>query len=109
MISRIGQLILLTGSLLSSPVLLAKGDAKAGAKLNATCVACHGKNGCSTNAALYPNIGGQPEAYLIKSLKAYKAGTRKDPVMSPMALVLTDDTKIANVAAFYAGQSGACK
>jgi len=77
------------------------GDAAAGKAKAATCNACHGMNGISA-APIYPNLAGQKEAYLVKQLKAFKDGTRKDPVMNPMAMPLTDDD-IANLAAHYSG------
>ncbi|MCG6937808.1 MAG: cytochrome c [Gammaproteobacteria bacterium] len=77
------------------------GDAAAGKAKAATCNACHGANGISA-APIYPNLAGQKEAYLVKQLKAFKDGTRKDPVMNPMAMPLTDDD-IANLAAHFSG------
>lgn len=74
-------------------------DAAAGKIKAAVCAACHGANGISA-IPNYPNLAGQKEAYIVKQLKAFKDGTRKDPVMAPMAAPLTD-TDMANLAAFY--------
>lgn len=50
---------------------------------------------------MYPNLKGQKEAYLVKQLKAFKDGTRKDPTMNAMAKPLSD-ADMANLAAYYA-------
>ena len=86
--------------LLAGPVLAA-GDPEAGKAKSATCVACHGADGISPNP-LWPNLAGQKDQYLIKQMKAFRDGDRKDPVMAPMAAGLSDED-IANLAAYYAG------
>jgi len=78
------------------------GDPEAGKqKAQQICVACHGLDGVGLQP-IYPNIGGQKEQYIISSLKAFKSGERKNPIMSPMAMPLTD-ADIENVAAYYSG------
>ncbi len=77
----------------------AAGDAAAGKVKAAVCAACHGMNGISVNA-MWPNLAGQKADYIIKQLKAFKAGTRKDPLMSPQAAALSDQD-IENVAAHF--------
>lgn len=77
------------------------GDATAGkAKAATICGACHGVNGIAI-APNYPNLAGQNEAYVVSALKAYKSGERSNPIMKPMADMLSDDD-VANVAAYYA-------
>ncbi|HYY16633.1 MAG TPA: c-type cytochrome, partial [Gammaproteobacteria bacterium] len=56
-------------------------------------------NGKSANE-LWPNLAGQRAAYLAKQLKAFRSGTRTDPMMSPMAKPLTD-ADIENLAAYF--------
>lgn len=75
------------------------GDAAAGKAKSATCAGCHGPAGVSNNP-LWPNLAGQKDAYLVKQMKAFRDGTRTDPMMAPMAKPLTDDD-IANLAAYY--------
>lgn len=75
------------------------GDIAAGKAKAQMCAACHGANGISV-APVYPNLAGQKEQYIIKQLKAFKDGTRKDPLMSPMATPLSD-ADIENVAAYF--------
>jgi cytochrome c553 len=77
------------------------GDAAAGKAKAASCAGCHGANGISA-VPTYPNLAGQKEAYLVKQMKAFKDGTRKDPTMNAMAAPLSD-ADIANISAFYAG------
>lgn len=77
----------------------AAGDPEAGKAKSSTCVACHGANGVSANP-LWPNLAGQKDQYLIKSIKAYRDGDRNDPMMSPMAAPLSDED-IADLAAYY--------
>lgn len=77
------------------------GDAAAGKAKSAMCASCHGADGIGLTP-LYPNLAGQKEAYLVKQMKAFRDGGRKDPLMAPMAMALTDED-IANLAAYYAG------
>lgn len=76
------------------------GDAKAGEAKSANCTGCHGRNGKSTMPT-NPNLAGQKEAYLVKAIKAYRDGQRKDPMMSSMVTGLSD-ADIEDLAAFYA-------
>ena len=78
------------------------GDAAAGKKKSAVCAACHGIDGNSINP-LWPNLAGQHAAYLVKQMKAFRSGERKDPVMAPMSMPLSD-ADIDDLAAFYASR-----
>ena len=78
------------------------GDVAAGKAKSAICASCHGATGESLNP-LWPNLAGQKEQYLVKQIKAFRDGTRKDPMMAPMVAALSDDD-IANLAAYYAAQ-----
>ena len=81
----------------------AAGDAAAGKVLAKNCAACHGETGAGTNPA-WPNIAGQKAVYLANTLKAFRAGLRKDPMMAGVVRGLSD-ADIANLAAYYALQS----
>lgn len=83
--------------LMASPAMA--GDAAAGKGKTMTCAACHGVEGISA-VAMYPNLKGQKAAYTVKQLKAFKDGTRKDPVMAPMAAALSEQD-MADIAAYY--------
>jgi cytochrome c553 len=75
----------------------------------ADCSRCHGRDGLGvaafTGAAAgaVPVIAGQPEAYLVETLRAYAAGTRHSGYMQGPA-ARYDDTVRAALAAHYAGQ-----
>jgi len=85
--------------LVSASFAQAAGDAAAGKAKSAVCAGCHGANGVSANP-LWPNLAGQKDAYLVKQIKAFRDGTRSDPMMSPMAKPLSD-ADIDNLAAYY--------
>lgn len=91
----------LTALLFASSSVLA-GDIEAGKAKSVICASCHGANGISPNP-LWPNLAGQKEQYLIKQIKAFRDGTRQDPMMAPMVAALSDDD-IANLAAYFAAQ-----
>lgn len=67
---------------------LVDGSADAGKAKALTCTACHGPEGNSSNA-LWPNIAGQNAPYLLAQLMAFKDGSRKDPLMSSQAMLLS--------------------
>jgi cytochrome c553 len=96
--------IIIASLILALPTFVfAAGDAAAGKAKSAVCAACHGADGISV-APIYPNLKGQQEAYIVSSLKAYKAGQRQggmSAIMSPQAMALSD-VDMENLAAFYA-------
>ena len=73
-------------------------------ELATTCTACHGQNGISLSPT-WPTLAGQHEDYIIHALKQYRDGTRKDPVMMPLAAALTD-REIELLAEYYSGLEG---
>lgn len=75
-------------------------DIEAGKAKAAVCVACHGIAG-KASVPVYPHLAGQQEAYLLKQLKAFKDGSRKEPLMVPFMAPLTD-ADMENLAAYYA-------
>ncbi len=89
----------LAGALLLPGHLSLAADIAAGKAKSASCAGCHGANGISANP-LWPNLAGQKAAYLVKQLKAFRDGTRQDPMMAPMARPLSD-ADIENLAAYY--------
>ncbi|HEY4316046.1 MAG TPA: c-type cytochrome [Herbaspirillum sp.] len=87
--------------------LYSNGDA---ARNLTACVSCHGAAGNST-ITQNPRLAGQHDAYIMKELKDFKGGERNNPIMSPLAKLLTDDD-IRNLAAYLSAQapkSGAAK
>lgn len=75
------------------------------AKVATVCAACHGSNGVSVSDTI-PNLAAQRAGYIESQLKALKEGTRKNPIMNPIAAQLSAED-IANVAAYFAAQPGA--
>lgn len=80
------------------------GDPAVGQKLSQTCVACHGPDGNSPSPE-FPKIAGQHYDYLVKVLKDYKSGARKNAIMAPMAANLTP-RDIDDLAAYFSSQKG---
>lgn len=80
------------------------GNPEAGKEKSRTCAACHGADGNSA-AAEFPRLAGQHYDYLVKSLKDYKSGARKNAIMSPQVANLTQ-RDFEDLAAFYSHQQG---
>lgn len=86
-------------ALLACCAQAAAGDAAAGKARSAQCASCHGGNGIAVLPEA-PNLAGQVEIYLVKSLKDYRSGARKHEQMTLMAKPLSDKD-IDNLAAYY--------
>lgn len=78
---------------------LVDGSAEAGKARALTCGACHGTEGLSASP-MWPNLAGQSAPYLLAQLKAFKSGTRMDPLMTGQAMMLTDED-MANLAVYF--------
>jgi cytochrome c553 len=78
----------------------AAGDAAAGRNKAKRCQTCHGLDGKATIPEA-PNLAAQSEIYLLKALKDYQSGARKNEMMSVIAPNLSE-TDIADLAAYYA-------
>jgi len=78
-------------------------DAAAGRMKAAACANCHGAEGVSPNP-VWPSLAGQQRGYLVSALQAYKAGARRDPLMTEQAKGLSEADMI-ELAAFYASLS----
>ena len=66
------------------------------------CSRCHGKNGRSTEPGV-PSLAGQSEAYLVRAIKEYHDGIRKQHTMNAMSDALSL-VEIKAIAAYYARQ-----
>ena len=91
-----------TAALLSTmpAAALAQGPEKA-----ALCFACHGPAGAKPIAPEYPVLAGQHANYLAKALHEYKAGARKNPVMTAQAATLSEQD-IEDLSQFFSLQAG---
>jgi cytochrome c553 len=88
-----------------SAAALGAGSADEGQSKSTACIACHGPNGNSANPE-WPNLAGQHEPYIRKQLQSFKGGARKNPLMTPMAMGLSDDD-MDDLAAYFAAQKPA--
>ncbi len=95
--------MLAAGLGISAPTLAA--DAAAGKEKAAMCTACHGEGGNKPMTPDYPKLAGQPADYLVKALRDYKSGKRKNPLMAPMAANLSKQD-MQDLAAYFASQPG---
>lgn len=86
---------------------LVEGSAEAGKARALTCTACHGPEG-NSSSPMWPNIAGQNAPYILAQLKAFKDGTRSDPLMSSQAMILSDDD-MANLAVYFESLPGAAQ
>ena len=89
-------------SMFGQNVALAEGSVEAGKQKSAACATCHGADGNSVNPA-WPRLAGQNQRYLIEQLEGFKEGDRKDPLMTPMAMILSGQD-MADLAAYYEAQ-----
>ncbi|MGL5631374.1 MAG: c-type cytochrome [Azovibrio sp.] len=72
------------------------------------CVACHGVDGNSPLSA-NPHIAGQVQDYIYKQLQNFRTANgrpvlRENPIMSGMAMAISSEEDVLNVAAWYAQQ-----
>lgn len=59
------------------------------------CMSCHGQKAEGLAAPGYPQLAGMNGIYLMKQLADYKAGTRINPVMQPIAQALSASDAMA--------------
>jgi cytochrome c553 len=90
-------------ALLAAPVVAA--DPEAGGEMAQQCAGCHGEAGVSV-AGEIPNLAAQKAQYLEAQLKAFREGTRTNPLMNAIAAQL-EDAEIENLAAHFAALPGA--
>lgn len=98
------SLITLALAVAAGAPALAGGNAEAGKAKSAVCAACHGADGNSPTPA-FPKLAGQHEDYMYHSLKDYKTGKRKNPIMSGQVANLSDQD-MKDLAAYFARQKG---
>ena len=79
------------------------GDPVAGKEKSALCQGCHGEDGNSATAD-FPKLAGQYAAYIQKQIHDFKAGSRKDPMMTDMAATVTDNQDLLDISAYFASQ-----
>jgi len=77
---------------------------EAGKEKSRPCAACHGADGNSVTGD-FPKLAGQHYDYLLKTLKDYKSGARKNAIMAPQVANLSQ-RDFEDLAAFYSRQQG---
>ena len=77
------------------------GDPVVGKAKAAACAGCHGAEGVSKNLP-GPSLAGQNATYFTEALKAYGAGGRNNPMMSPAAQAMNAEDA-GDLAAYFAG------
>ena len=100
---KLSTLFTLAGLALASSQIhaesLVDGSAEAGKARALTCNACHGADG-NSGSPMWPNLAGQNAPYILAQLTAFKDGSRKDPLMSGQAMMLTGED-MANLAVYF--------
>jgi cytochrome c553 len=91
---------LVAASMLAVPAAMAA-SIEAGKAKSAVCAGCHGADGNGGADPSWPKLAGQDAAYLVKQLKDFKSGARKDPIMAGMVAGLSD-SDMANLGAYFA-------
>lgn len=85
-----------TGAAAAPPPIVTQGKGAAIA-----CASCHGVDGAGNAQAGFPALAHLPSAYLAKQIADFKAGTRSNPVMTPIAMAMSNED-IESSARYYA-------
>jgi cytochrome c553 len=96
----LGTVLAISILLSLSSATFAAGNVAAGRQKALACQTCHGLDGLSKLPEA-PNIAGNPEGYLVKSLNAFRKGVRQNDMMSIVVQPLSDQD-VADLAAYYA-------
>jgi cytochrome c553 len=75
-------------------------DAAAGKAAAGVCAACHGENGISASGEI-PSLAGQPASFLEWQLVYFRAKSRRNEIMQPIAAALSN-AAIGDLAAYFA-------
>jgi cytochrome c553 len=76
-------------AVLAAPVVRAADDAAIQEKA-AVCAGCHGENGISQTENV-PSLAGQPDQFIQWQLVFFRAGSRKNEQMAPIAAEITNE------------------
>ncbi|MDQ0034222.1 cytochrome c553 [Variovorax boronicumulans] len=68
----------------------------------AACIACHGREGATTNAGFFPRLAGKPAGYLFNQLVSFRDGRRFNADMAYMVQHLSD-AYLREMAEYFAG------
>ena len=67
----------------------------------AACIACHGRQGSSSNASYYPRLSGKPAGYLFDQLQSFRDGRRFHGDMVYLVRHMSDDN-LREIAGYFA-------
>ena len=100
-----GLVVAITGgtNVPAQPIGAPAGDAERGRARAVQCVACHGASGIAQNPT-FPHLAGQHAAYLAAQLERFRSGAREHPLMTPIAMSLSDE-EIGDLAVYFASIS----
>ena len=100
---KLAQILAIAGLVLAATQVQAEslvdGSADDGKAKAITCTACHGQAGNSASP-MWPNIASQNAPYLLAQLKSFKDGSRKDPLMTSQAMMLSEED-MADLAVYF--------
>lgn len=91
------QILIVFLSLLSASELIAKDEVP---KL---CFECHTADNNNPDPTI-PKIIGQNKTYLLREMQAFKSGYRYDPLMTDVAINLTNEKQLTEIIDFFASQ-----
>jgi cytochrome c553 len=80
------------------------GDPATGKAKAATCAACHGPDGNSTNPE-WPKIAGQHAAYIASQLMAFKEGKARNNAMMTGMVAALSEQDMRDLGAYYASMN----
>jgi len=86
----------------AAPVTPAASSASGIEQRVAACIACHGREGATTNAGYFPRLSGKPAGYLFNQLRSFRDGRRFNADMSYMVQHLSD-AYLMEMAEYFAG------
>lgn len=76
---------------------------EAGRAISTACSACHGKTGLS-NSEQFPNLAGQKQLYMVKTLRDYRSGARKNLTMQAIVGPLSNQN-FEDLSAYFSSQT----
>lgn len=81
---------------------IGSGNPVDGKSKSSLCQSCHGEEGLSLEDVI-PNLAGQYSQYIVKELRNFQSGARKNPIMGTMAKTINDED-LVDIAAYFASQ-----
>lgn len=96
---RFGSYVFALGCLALTNVVTQAADVAAGKEKAETCAGCHGENGISQTENI-PSLAGQPDQFIQWQLVYFRAGSRKNEQMQPIAEQI-DNEDIRNLGAYF--------